>query len=129
MSRKEAAIQLKLEHARTALAEAKLLLEGSFYDGAVNRMYYACYYATLALLLTKELTPKTHKGTKSELNKHFVLDGTFDKKQAQFYSNLLEERLTSDYNSFVPMTKEKAEQLLSSAQEYINYIISLLTSP
>jgi uncharacterized protein (UPF0332 family) len=129
MSRKAAAIQLQLRNANTALAEAKLLMQGNFYDGAVSRTYYACYHATSALLLTKDLTPKTHKGTKSELHKHFVLEGTFDRKQAQFYSTLLEERLTSDYNSFVSVTQERTEQLFSLAKIYINYITSLLTSP
>lgn len=72
-------------------------------------MYYGCYHAALALLLTKNLTSKTHKGAKSELSKHFVLKGIFDSKQAKFYSNLLQERMTSDYNTIISMTKEKAE--------------------
>ena len=71
MSRKEAAIQLKLQHADSALKEAEVLLQNNLYNGAVSRMYYACFHATLALLLTKDLTPKTHIGAATELHTHF----------------------------------------------------------
>ncbi len=129
MSRKEELIQLELQHANIAIAEAELLMQNSFYNGAVSRMFYACYHATLALLLTKNIAPKTHKGTLAELNKHFVLFGNFDERQSEFYGNLLQQRMKSDYNSIISMTKEKAEQLMLSANEYIGYITSLLTAP
>jgi len=129
MSREEEIIQLELQHANTALAEAGLLVQNSFYNGAVSRMYYACYHATSALLLTKNIAPKTHKGTLTELNKHFVLYGNFDESQSEFYGNLLQQRMKSDYNSIISITKEKAEQLMLSAKEYIDYITSLLPAP
>src|SRR4051812_40377451 len=129
MSRKEELIQLELQHANTALSEAELLMQNSFYNGAVSRMYYACYHATSALLLTKNIAPKTHKGTLTELNKYFVLDGSFDERQSEFYGSLLQQRMKSDYNSILSITKETAEQLMRSAKEYIEYITSLLTTP
>ena len=129
MNRKEEMIQLEKQQATTALAEAEVLIQNSFYNGAISRMYYACYHATSALLLTRNIAPKTHKGTVSELNKYFVSDGSFEKGQSEFYSYLLQQRMKSDYNSILSMTKEKAEELMLSAKEYINYIISLLPAP
>jgi uncharacterized protein (UPF0332 family) len=129
MSRKENAIQLKLQHANLALKESEVLLQNNFNDGAVSRMYYACFHATLALLLTKDLTPKTHKGAATELHMHFVLEGNFDKKYANFYRDLMQQRTDSDYGDYLSMTKEKAEQLMISSKEYIDYITFLLTSP
>ena len=128
MNRKEEIIQLELQHANTALAEAEVLMQNGFYNGAISRMYYACYHATSALLLTKNITPKTHKGTLTELNKHFVLYGNFDESQSEFYGNLLQQRMKSDYNIILSMTKEKAEQLIRSAKEYIDYITFFLTT-
>jgi len=92
-------------------------------------MYYACFHATLALLLTKDSTPKTHKGAAIELHKHFVLNGDFDKAKADVYNELMKQRTDSDCNDFMVLTNEEAEQLMLSAQEYINYIASLLTAP
>ncbi|TKK70311.1 HEPN domain-containing protein [Ilyomonas limi] len=97
--------------------------------GAVSRMYYVCFHTTLALLLTKDITPKTHKGALTELHKDFVLEGGFDKAKADSYKTLMQESQESDYGDFMAMTREEADQLLLSAKEYINYITSLLTSP
>jgi uncharacterized protein (UPF0332 family) len=105
------------------------LLQNNLYNGAVNRMYYACFHATLALLLTKDSTPKTHKGAATELHKHFVLEGNFNKKYAGFYSDLMQQRTDSEYGDFSIITKEKAEQLMHSSKEYMDYITSLLTTP
>src|SRR5207237_5254217 len=98
MSRKETTIQLKLQHANSALKEAEVLLQNNLFNGAVSRMYYACFHATLALLLTKDSTPKTHKGAATELHKYFVSEGNFNKKHAGFYSDLMQQRTESDYS-------------------------------
>ena len=52
-------------------------------------MYYACFYATSALLLTKDIASKTHKDVITELHKCFVLEGNFDKKHVNFYQDLM----------------------------------------
>ena len=46
MNRQEAAIQLKLQRSKSSLAEAGLMIQNQFYNAAVNRLYYACFYAT-----------------------------------------------------------------------------------
>jgi uncharacterized protein (UPF0332 family) len=44
-------ISLWLEKAEEALASAKLELNAGHTNFAVNRLYYACFYAATALLL------------------------------------------------------------------------------
>jgi uncharacterized protein len=46
-------VQYRLDRAREALAEAVLLLDSGHANTGVNRLYYACFYAVSALLLTK----------------------------------------------------------------------------
>jgi uncharacterized protein (UPF0332 family) len=62
MTEKEEAISLKLKKADALMSEIPVLLQNQFYDTAINRIYYSCFHATKALLLTKDLTPKTHSG-------------------------------------------------------------------
>lgn len=45
-------IKLWLEKATDALASARLELAGGHLDFAGNRLYYSCFYAVTALLLT-----------------------------------------------------------------------------
>ena len=67
MTEKEEAIQLKLKKAKSLLSEVDTQLQHHFYGTAINRLYYSCYHATKALLLTKDLVPKTHSGVVSML--------------------------------------------------------------
>lgn len=58
MSEKEAAIQFRLEKAKNLLQEVPVLQEYAFYGTVISRLYYACFNATKALLLTKNLITK-----------------------------------------------------------------------
>ena len=46
-------IRLRLENSQTSLDEAKLLIDNEYWNAAINRMYYACYYAVSALLISR----------------------------------------------------------------------------
>ena len=40
--------------------EIPYLKQQGYYNTAVNRLYYACYYAAVALLIKHEINPGTH---------------------------------------------------------------------
>lgn len=44
-------VEYKFEKAHQALSEADVLGQANFYNAAVNRLYYAVYYAASALCL------------------------------------------------------------------------------
>ncbi len=71
MNLKDEVIKLKLSKARSLLTETEVLVANKFYTSAISRLYYCCFHATKALLLTKDLMPKTHKGTSTIL--HHIL--------------------------------------------------------
>ena len=54
-------ITYRIENAKTTLAEVKSHIENGFYNTAVNRMYYACFYAASALLIANKILVKFHK--------------------------------------------------------------------
>lgn len=60
-----ALVVYRLERAEECLEEAKILLEKGFANTFVNRLYYACFYAVSALLLTKGLTSARHSGVRA----------------------------------------------------------------
>lgn len=55
-------IRYKLSRAEETLAEARVMLQTSHLYGAANRIYYACFYAVTALLLTQNLSSSKHSG-------------------------------------------------------------------
>lgn len=54
----------RLGRAKESLDEASILLKNGHANTFVNRLYYACFYAVSALLLTKGLSSSKHSGVK-----------------------------------------------------------------
>ena len=52
----EALSQYRRQRARETLAEIPYLRDQGFYNTATNRLYYACYYAALALLTKNHIS-------------------------------------------------------------------------
>ena len=65
-------IMYRLERARESLEEAELLLEKGYANTFVSRIYYACFYAVSALLLTKGLASANHSGVRSQFHQNYV---------------------------------------------------------
>ena len=67
----EALAAYRFQRAEETLKEIPYLKQQGYYNTAVNRLYYACYYAAVALLIKHELNPGTHAGVKQMLGLHF----------------------------------------------------------
>jgi len=62
----------EMARAKEVLAEAHHLLTGGFYNGVVTRAYYAAFHGARALLITRGLESKTHRGVIQLFNLHFA---------------------------------------------------------
>jgi uncharacterized protein (UPF0332 family) len=58
-------VKYRLEKARKTLAEVPVQMENKFYRTAINRLYYACYYAATGLLVNDGREAHTHNGVKT----------------------------------------------------------------
>ena len=45
-------VNYRMNKARETFSEIDLLIQHKLWNTAINRLYYACYYAVIALLLT-----------------------------------------------------------------------------
>jgi uncharacterized protein (UPF0332 family) len=54
MSDKKALIQYRLSRAKETLGEVRDLEEHGHWNAAISRLYYACFYAVSALILTRD---------------------------------------------------------------------------
>ena len=60
---------------KSQLISSKILFDGGQYRDSVTMSYYAMYSSALALLLKKDISPKTHEGTLRQLAKEYVKEG------------------------------------------------------
>ena len=122
-------IRAELERATETLSAAMLLYENGFISDAISRLYYFILYHVRALLLTKDLEPRSHEGALRLFGLHFVREGLIDKRAAQIFSKLMKFREEADYNPISMFTKEdfidfkeEAESLTTMINNYLKNI-------
>lgn len=120
-----AIVNYRLERAYETLKEADYNTDGGYYNTAVNRLYYACYYAASALLLSLEIDANTHNGVKTQLSIHFVRTGRLSLEHGVTFSLLFEKRQSSDYSDFAYCDSALINTLRPRAEAFINAVENL----
>lgn len=94
-------VAFRLENAYNTLKELPILIDNELWNTAINRLYYACYYAASALLVSNSIETHTHSGARQMLALHFVKSGKLSKEQFNVFSSLYEKRQSGDYADFI----------------------------
>lgn len=121
-------IMLWLAKANDALASAELELNENHTSFAVNRLYYACFYAVTALLLRDEKQFARHSAVKSEFVKTYIKSGMIDVKWNKFYQKLFDDRQEGDYIPTVAFDDSEVSIKLQQAHEFVEIIRSFIES-
>ncbi len=116
----------RIDRAKATINEVETLKKVGYYSTAINRMYYACYYAASALLVRKGIVPTSHAGVKQQLGVHFILEDKISKELGRYYSILFERRHSSDYDDFVFSGVDEVIELYPKALEFIETSVELL---
>lgn len=77
--------------------------------GAVNRFYYAAFYAARSLLALRELDSSRHSGVISLFQKHFVKPGLITTDKAKALPRAFEKRQKSDHGDFSTVSRKEAK--------------------
>ena len=125
---REELVKLRIENAHQTMKEAKLMIDNEFWNAAINRMYYACYYATTALLLKHGIEAHTHNGVRQMLGLHFVRTSKLPVQLSNYYSNLFSKRHSGDYDIFMFFDKDTVETIYPQAHEFILTIHDLIVA-
>ncbi|PIP39171.1 MAG: DNA-binding protein [Desulfobacterales bacterium CG23_combo_of_CG06-09_8_20_14_all_51_8] len=116
-------VQYRIQQAKAALEEANILLSyGKTTFGAINRAYYAMFYAVLAILQCIDKVPRKHSGAIALFDAEFVKKGIFPKELSRFLHNAFESRQTSDYLAITPISPEEAQEIMHHARIFITAV-------
>lgn len=121
-----ALIRYRLSRANHTLHEVKDHISHGYYHTAINRTYYACFYAISALLLKNGIKAQTHSGIRQMFGLHFIQTGLISRELGRSFSELFDYRHTSDYDDFIEFDKNTVEELLSKGSELIKEIVKLV---
>lgn len=112
-------VRYHLDQAHQSMADAHPLLDHGSLHAAVNRLYYACFYAASALLFTEGLHARKHAGVSALLHRHWVNKGLLPKELGRFYWLLFRARQEADYGEKVVFTREEVEHWLGESGAFI----------
>ena len=123
---RNAVVKYRLEKANKTLTEAMSNMDNCCWHTAANRLYYACFYATSALLVQNGHIIRSHNGVFSLFGEHFITTGLISHEHNKFYRRILELRQTGDYDDFIEFSEKDILPLLEPAKQFIETIENLI---
>ena len=107
--------QYRLNTAEETLVVAQECLGNNHYKDAINRSYYAAFYAARAVLAIEGVDFKRHKDVVAHFNKEYVATGKVSRDLGRLLARLQQKREQSDYDDFFIASREEAEKQLKNA--------------
>jgi len=124
---KKALAQYRLEQAGESLDEAAFLLSGEKSPRSIiNRVYYAMFYATLALLIYEPYSSSKHSGVLGYFNRRFIKEEVFDREMGRWVNKAFELSQRGDYREYFEVTRDQAADLVVKAGQFVSIVRSHL---
>ncbi len=117
----------RLHEAREAIKDADCLLNaGRSRQGIANRLYYAMFYAGLALLQQIGKTPSKHTAVISLVDTEYVLKGRLSRELSKAFHRAFEMRQASDYRAATQISDRDLANLRLDAETFVAAAAELL---
>ncbi len=118
-----ALIEYRLTQARDSIREADVLLQSDMsLRSVMNRLYYAMFYAVLALLQEKELGTSKHSGAIALFDREYVKTGSFTKEMSKALHRAFALRQKGDYMEETEVTTKDIEEIRPIAEEFVTSV-------
>lgn len=119
-------IDYRLRKSDEVYEAAVILYNAKLWNSAVNRLYYACFYAASALLLKRGIGAKSHGGVIAKFSDNVVRTGEMTADTYRVYSKLLNWRTKGDYSDLFDFSQEDVDDVLEPAKIFIETVKELL---
>lgn len=114
-----ALVRYRLEQADEALAAADLNLRNALERSAINRAYYAMFYAVLALLADQTIETSRHSGAIAQFDFLYVKPQVFRADLSRWLHRAFLHRQAADYGAEATLTRFEIDALLAEASEFV----------
>lgn len=121
-------IAYRLQRANESLVEARDVFRLQHYILAINRLYYACFYAMSAMLIKDGHSAVTHAGIRSLMGKLYVKTGMLSRQEGKLFSDLFNLRHTGDYGDSFDIDQSDVEEYLQPTIDLVSKIKVMINS-
>ena len=125
---KKESIEYRIERSFQSAEEAKSAIAAGHLFSAENRIYYACFYEVVALLLTRNHSSSKHGGIMGIFNREFVNTGLVDVDLGRFYGRMFEYRQKADFGDPDSFDSGQVEKWLTTASLFVDSLEKLFLS-
>ncbi len=108
--------------AQESLESAQREFDAGAYSFAINRVYYAAFYAVEAALLERNISYSKHAGVRAALHREFVKPGLLAREWGRFYDRVFENRQQGDY---LPFTAFAAADVIDEIDNCENFLYTM----
>ncbi len=122
MGIKEDEVRLLISKAQQRIQVAIRMLHEGFLEDAINRAYYAAFYAALAALFTKGIRTRRHSTVLSLFGYYFARTGEIEEEYARIYRRLKEIRESADYDVYAFFEEEEIRDAVDQARRFVDRI-------
>lgn len=123
---RKALVEYRMAKASETLEEARYNFDGKHYNLAINRLYYACFYAASALLINNKVEASTHAGVKSQFHLLFIKTGIIPIDKGATLSVLFGLRQSGDYDDFFTADEQLVEMYMPQAVDFVSMISEII---
>lgn len=116
------------EKAQESLKAARRDHSAGAYAFAINRAYYALFYAVSGLLLEEGLRFSKHVGVRAAFNRHLIKTGRLSRELGDLYNQLFDDRQEGDYVEFTTFDASYVQEKLDACGEFLSDLRPLLRS-
>lgn len=121
-------VSYRLERARQTLKEAIDIGRLGYWNLAANRLYYAAYYVSAALLIHNGIEASSHKGIVRMIGLNFVKQGVLKSEDSQLLARLFTMRQTGDYEDLFDWKESDVSPMYLPVEDYIERISSIISA-
>jgi uncharacterized protein (UPF0332 family) len=114
--------------AEESLASAQREVEAGAFAFAMNRVYYAAFYAVSAALLDRQTSFKKHSGVRAAFHAEFIKKGLLDSDWGKFYDQLFEDRQEGDYVALIDFERDYVFNQLARCRDFLIHLRPLVAS-
>ena len=125
-STKSEAVRFWWDKALESLTAARRELAAGDHSFAINRAYYALFYAVSALFLEEGRQFSKHSGVRAAFNKNIIKPGRLSQEHGNLYNQLFRERQAGDYIAFTKFDVQYLREKITACEEFLAALRPLL---
>ena len=119
---REQYVNYRFESAYRTVKAARMLGDNGFWNSAVNRLYYAAFYAVNALLVKNEIHARSHSGVKNQFSLHFIKTRRLGVEYGRLFSELFDWRQKGDYENLFDFDEVSVSPLFDQVEDFIRIV-------